>query len=411
MPENVYRPPVTVLCGFLGAGKTTLLTHLMTQAAGRRWAVVVNDVASINIDGAVVRAGAGTRTSRDIFELGNGCVCCSSKDELAETVAELASVGRYDHILIETTGVAEPRSIGNLFVHKNQFGRTLGDFATLASLVSVIDAAYFLREWTLDQNRTEGREILASRERPVFELMLEQAECADVLVLNKCDLVDESALIQLENILHSLNEHAEIIRAVEARVGADFLLGRARFDAKATLGAATWLRSLSGNIVKNPAPSVRGDEAPAGAGSSPSEIPLTPDKKYGIKTFVYQSRRAFSEPKFYALLETQWPGLLRAKGYFWLLERPKEMGFVSVAGGSVRYDFPSHWWASLVEHKHVTMDQRPPVVRALWAEPHGDRRQELVFIGVGLDETVVRAALDACLCESAPAQSGGRSQS
>ncbi len=152
MTSSSNRPPVTILCGFLGAGKTTLLQYLLTQAEGRRWAAVVNDVAAINIDGAVVTSTAGNRT---IVELGNGCVCCSSKDELAESLAELAATGTFDHLLVETTGVAEPRALANLFLRKNPFGRSLGDFATLASLVTVVDAPAFHAAWA--QSRSEGR--------------------------------------------------------------------------------------------------------------------------------------------------------------------------------------------------------------------------------------------------------------
>lgn len=390
------RPPVTVLCGFLGAGKTTLLNHLLAQAKGRRWAAVVNDVAAINIDGAVVRAGADTRASRDIVELGNGCVCCSSKDELAETIAELgAKAGETgcEHILVETTGVAEPRSIGNLFTRKNPFGRCPGDFAPLAALVSVIDAADFLRRWRADGARREGREVLTGQERPVFELLLEQAECADLLVLNKCDLVGPEEVRELEEILRGLNARAELVRAEQGRVDADFLLGRARFDAQETLRAATWLKSLAAVV-----PAAGGTTGlrpavvrPAAEGRARHEV------RYGIRSFVYQARRPFAARKFFALIEGGMPGLLRAKGYFWTQERPDEMGFLSVAGGATRYDFLSYWWAALVENGRVGREHRPELVVALWQEPHGDRRQELVFIGTGLDETAIRAALDACL--------------
>jgi G3E family GTPase len=411
MAETKTLPPVTVLCGFLGAGKTTLLNHLLTQANGRRWAVVVNDVAAINIDGAVVRAGADTRTSRDLVELGNGCVCCSSKDELAETIAEIAaSAGEkgYAHILVETTGVAEPRSIGNLFTQQNPFRRSLGECATLSALVSVIDAADFLRRWREDQARREGREVHTSHERPVFELMLEQAECADVLILNKCDLVSAGELAQLEAIVRGLNARAEIVRAEQARVDADFLLERVRFDAKGTLRAAAWLTSLSALI---PLAASRPEEtrrsmarvaAPTARDARPAH-----EAKYGIRSFVYQARRPFVARKFFALIERGLPGLLRAKGYFWTEARPDEMGFLSVAGGATRYDFLSYWWAALIENGRVGLAQRPELVVALWQEPHGDRRQELVFIGVGLDEAAARAALEACLEPDAPTQSGG----
>jgi G3E family GTPase len=394
------RPPVTVLCGFLGAGKTTLLNHLLGQANGRRWAVVVNDVAAINIDAAVVRAADDTRASRDIVELGNGCVCCSSKDELAETIAELAATAGekgYAHILVETTGVAEPRGIGNLFTPKNPFGRSLGDFATLSALVSVIDAVDFLRRWRADRARSEGREVLTGEPRPVFELMLEQVECADVLVLNKCDLVSADERIELEALVHGLNARAEVVCAEWSGVDAGWLLGRVRFEAKGTLRSATWLRSLTAAL---PAPAGSGPVV----GSSlawPRRTAGRPrhEARFGIGSFVFQARRPFAAGKFFALIERRMPGLLRAKGYFWTQERPDEMGFLSVAGGAARYDFLSYWWAAMIENGRVRHEHRPDLVVALWQEPHGDRRQELVFIGVGLDEPALRAELEACLVQ------------
>lgn len=396
----VVRPPVTVLCGFLGAGKTTLLNHLLTQANGRRWAVVVNDVAAINSDGAVVRAGADTRTSRDIVELGNGCVCCSSKDELAETIAELgvkAGENGFEHILVETTGVAEPRSIGNLFVQKNPFGRSLADFATLSALVSVIDAADFLREWERDQACEEGRAVLTSRERPVFELMVEQAKCADVLILNKGDLVSAKELAQLEDIVRGLNPHAEIVRAVHSQVAAEPLLGRVRFDATVTLRAATWLKTLSALLPATAAAPARSLVAkPAVRNERPQH-----ELKYGIRSFGSQGRRPLVARKVFALVEGGTAGLLRAKGYLWIQERPDEMGFLSVAGGATCYDFLSYWWTAMIENGRVQREQRPELIAALWVEPHGDRRQDLVFIGVGLEEAAIRADLEACLIQEA----------
>lgn len=380
---------MTVLCGFLGAGKTTLLNHLLRQAEGRRWAAVVNDVAALNIDAAVVRAGAETAAARDIVELGNGCVCCSSKDELAETIAELAATGLYEHILVETTGVAEPSAIASLFTRKNPFGRTLGDFATLSALVTVVDAPAFLREWTQHQAKPVARERVGGGQRPVFELMMEQAECADVVLINKADQVAESACAQVEEIVRGLNTRAEIVRTERSQVASEFLLGRVRFDAKATLGAPRWVRELNAaapragsGVMKPPPPSTR---AP------------THEAKYGIASFVYQARRPFGRDRLYALLATGVPGLLRAKGFFWTREQPDEMAFLSIAGGVVRYDTLNYWWAALVENGKARLEDRPETIRDLWAEPHGDRRQELVFIGVSLDEPAIRTALDACL--------------
>jgi G3E family GTPase len=390
------RPGVTVLCGFLGAGKTTLLNHVLRQADGRRWAVVVNDVGAVNIDAAVVRSGAETAAARDIVELGNGCVCCSSKDDLAETVAELAAFGSYEHIWVETTGVAEPRGVANLFSRKNPFGRTLGELAPLSALVSVIDAAGFLNEAAKAQSLNSagmqageprgGRLEPATGERPLFELMLEQVECADVLVVNKCDLVTAAAVARLEEVLRGLNTRAEIVRTENGQVPSEFFLSRTRFDAKETLGAAKWVRAL--NAVT------------PGALVMPGPLEKTrPDYavKYGIGAFVYQARSAFDQAKFRQLLASGIPGLLRAKGFYWTRDQPDEMGFVSIAGGVVRYDALNYWWAALIENGKARLDERPESIRAAWVEPHGDRRQELVFIGIGLDERVIRAALAACL--------------
>ncbi len=387
------RPLVTVLCGFLGAGKTTLLNHLLTQTKGRKWAIVVNDVASINIDGAVVRAAARADERRVVVELGNGCVCCSSKDELAETLAEIAASGSYEHILVETTGVAEPRSIGNLFVQKNPFGRSLGDFAVLSALVSVIDGAHFLKRWDEYRARAGERAIAGGVERPYFELILEQAECADVLVINKRDLITAEDAVRLEEILRGLNRRAEIVQTEEGRIDAEQLLGRVRFEAAGTLRAATWLRELTAAFPLMPG-EIPGRWVAKPAGAEPA---AKHEVSYGIRNFVYQARRPFAQEKFFALIERGMPGLVRAKGYFWLAERGAEMGLLSVAGGVVRYDFPSYWWGAMVEAGKVQMDQRPELIAALWQEPYGDRRQELVFIGVGLDEAGIREALAACL--------------
>lgn len=368
-------PPVTVLSGFLGAGKTTLLRHLLAQADGRRWAAVVNDLASVNIDAqAIARAGASR-----VVELGNGCVCCSVRNELAETVAELVSTGTFDHVFIETTGVAEPRGIATLFTRKNAFGRSLGQFARLHALVTVVDAAQFLRLWRKERALRQKRLSPGREPKQVFELMLEQIECADVLVINKTDLITAAELAEVEEALHEFNPRAEIISVSEGRVSAEQLVAAPRFDAQATLGAARWLRVLGG-----------------GAGV------LTPEESRRVPlstwvTHVFRARRPFDEERFRALVERQHPDLLRAKGYFWLANRPAEMGFLSVAGGLVRWDYVGTWAAELRERGVISEEEIPASSRAVWAEPFGDRRQELVFIGIGLDRDKLQTDLAACL--------------
>jgi G3E family GTPase len=391
-------PPVTVLSGFLGAGKTTLLRHLLGQAEGRKWAAIVNDVAAINVDAQVV-AGAGAAR---VVELGNGCVCCSVRDSLAETIAELAAQRTYEHILVETTGVAEPRGIADLFTRKNAFWRSLGDFAQLSALVTVIDARSFLDAQRKSRNSEEGenegrREGERSEGRkPVFELMVEQAECADVLVLNKCDLAEETELAEVERILRGLNARAELLRAEQGQVASEWLLGRVRFDGAATVGAAQWVRLMRGEG--------RGGGGATGGLAVKARPEVAPhlgarhETDYGITSFVWEARRALDGVKFGAWLESGLPdGLLRAKGFFWVADRSADIGFLSVAGGRARREWVGTWAAALRESGVITEAQITAEARAKWAEPHGDRRQELVFIGTELDETELRMKLEACL--------------
>ena len=437
-------PPVTVLCGFLGAGKTTLLRHLLGQAEGRRWAAVVNDVAAINVDAQVVQ-GAGARATGSgeaprVVQLSNGCVCCSVKDELAETIAELCANGQYAHVIVETTGVADPRGVADLFVRKNRFGRSLSDFARLSALVTVIDARGFLAERARSgaegeterrregetersekrtRNENEERERVGGadegrkrkehedRERvggvkPVFELMVDQAECADVLVLNKCDLVSEEELVQLEAILRGLNPRAEILRTEQGQIASETLLDRVRFDEKATLGAARWIRVLQGGAAENrdggvASPTAVAAAAVLGAGVWKPNM-ARHEEEYGIRSFVFEARRALVREKFVAWLARDLPqGLLRAKGFFWFAEQAADIGFLSVAGGAVRTEFVGTWAAALVEAGVITAAAVPANAREKWVEPQGDRRVELVFIGVGLDEATMRVGLARCL--------------
>jgi G3E family GTPase len=403
-------PPVTVLGGFLGAGKTTLLRHLLGQADGRKWAAVVNDVAAINVDGQVVQ-GAGAER---VVQLSNGCVCCSVKDELAETIAELCANGRYAHVIVETTGVADPRGVADLFVRKNRFGRSLSDFARLSALVTVIDARAFLAEMGKGRRAVEPEQERRTRNeneerardggvKPVVELMVDQAECADVLVLNKCDVVSEDELGRLGAILRGLNPRAEILRTERGQIASEVLLDRVRFDEKATLGAARWIRVLHGGAEGNRDGGVASPRAVAaaavvgGAGVwKPS--PSRHEDEYGIRSFVFEARRALVREKFLAWLAEGLPaGLLRAKGFFWFAEQAADIGFLSVAGGGVRTEFVGTWAAALLESGVIAVAAVPANARERWVEPHGDRRVELVFIGVGLDEAAMRAGLEQCL--------------
>ncbi len=392
MQTTSHRPAVTVLSGFLGAGKTTLLRHVLAQAEGRPWAAVVNDVAAFNIDGAVVAsAGAG---GTEVVQLENGCVCCSNRDDLGESLARLAAEGEFAHILVEASGVAEPRALAQVFVQKNPFGRTLGDFVRLANLVTVVDVAVFadqLRVMRTGDTAANHPPVQSGAPRPLVELMLEQVECADAVVLNQCDRASPDDLVAVRAALAGLNPRAETIETERGQVPAEWLVDRTRFDAGETLGGAAWIRSLNA-IAPGPTQNVTG-----GSGVVARPEKARHEERFGLTSFVYQARRPFRREALRALIEGGFPGLVRAKGFLWLAEAPDEMGFLSVAGGISRWDTLNPWWAAMIEAGRASRDDLPMGVRAAWQEPHGDRRQEVVFIGVQLDEPALRARLDACL--------------
>lgn len=410
------RPPVTVLCGFLGAGKTTLLNYLLGQTEGERWALVVNDVAAVNIDARQVAvraeevAGSGAE-SPPVIELGNGCVCCSSRDDLAESIVRLALTGRpggpegrpFDRIVVETTGVAEPKAIAHLFTQRNPFGRSLADVARLAALVTVVDAGHFLRLWRESGPLRPGpraaeRAGSGGGTRPLVELLIEQLETTDLVVLNKCDRVTAEERGTLEEAIAGLNPRADLVAAEHGQVPREVVLDRIRFSERETLGGAAWIRALNA-LAPRPATA----SLPPGAVLARPVAAAVPrhERRYGLRSFVLQARCPFRRDRLLAALDTARPGLVRAKGFVWLAEQPDEMLFLSVAGDEVRLETLNFWWAALIEHGRARLEDRPELIRALWAEPHGDRRQELVFIGADMDEAALRAALDVAMVAEA----------
>jgi G3E family GTPase len=368
--------PVTVLSGFLGAGKTTVLSHILNNRQGKKVAVIVNDMSEVNIDSATVANEVSLNHSDEkLVEMSNGCICCTLREDLLLEVTKLAQDGRFDYLVIESTGISEPLPIAETFTFSDEDGISLSDVARLDTMVTVVDAVNFLKDYEEASSLQEVGESLGEEdERSVSDLLVDQVEFADVILISKTDLVDASEIDRLIAILKTLNTHARISPITQGQVDIDAVLNTGLFDFERAQSAPGWLKEMRGE-----------------------HIPET--EEYGISSFSFLARRPFHPEKFYHFLHDteQFGKLIRSKGYFWLASRPEFSGQWNQAGGIAHYGFAAMFWKSVPKKDWPTDEESLNAIQNLWVEPFGDMRQELVFIGQQLDQEAMTRALNECL--------------
>ena len=373
--------PVTVLSGFLGAGKTTLLNHILHNKEGLKCAVIVNDMSEVNIDAELVKnENTLSRTEEKLVEMSNGCICCTLREDLMEEVEKLAKAQKFDYLIIESTGISEPIPVAQTFSFESEDGTIdLSKFSYVDTMVTVVDSYNFMKdfsspEYLMDRNLTD----IEGDDRTIVNLLTDQVEFANVILLNKTDLVSEPDLRNLYDIIHKLNPEAKIIPSNHSKVNLRDVINTGLFDFDKAESSAGWIKELENE-----------------------HVPET--EEYGIGSFVYRRKKPFHPERFLDYVKTKFPSnIIRSKGLFWIASRSDQALVWSTAGGSVKTDPAGVWWASMPFTERINYSafvNNQQHIESDWEVDFGDRKIELVFIGQNLDVKSIVQDLDNCLLD------------
>ena len=377
--------PVTVLSGFLGAGKTTILNYILNHQTEKKIAVIVNDMSEINIDSQKVRNNISLNHSDEkLIEMSNGCICCTLREDLLLEVSKLAKQKQFDCLIIESTGISEPLPVAETFTFTTEDGTSLSDVAQLDTMITVVDAVNFIRDYEEAKYLQEiGESINDEDQRSIADLLIDQIEFANVILISKTDLIDSQTLGKVTSIIKTLNTNAKVIPIKQGKVNIQEVLNTNLFDFEQAQQAPGWLKELNGE-----------------------HVPET--EEYGISSFCYRARKPFHPARFHHFPHhTEAFGkLLRSKGYFWLASRPEIVGEWNQAGGIAHYNAAGTFWKAVPKDQWPEDEELRTSIQENWVEPFGDMRQELVFIGQNLNKDALLQALDTCLLSEEEMQKG-----